>query len=623
MKKTILFGERVKKTDDNQFGWHCLYDGRAESPEVAKDSLLGKKSVIFFPGDGTYTAKGANGCCKAIQCMLLLAGIDRKAMPHLYGLAYAGGRQDKHRYHILTQLKQAHFGAEYVPDEASLETMNYYQPFFNTYIMPLIVDAKGQPRPIAEIRQNLQNITFASHCHGGFMAWQIEKMMADKLAEIYPKEMPELMSNVRMIHFASRRPKGQSFAKHLDIVSQNDYMYADESTLEYDDLHKQMHRGPLAKESALISVSPNEEVLLLKKLTSTDPEEGDEDPDHSEVLNIFAGEIKNAIPENEPAIQMVRQLLRHFVEHPEDKKDLISQVTAINPTFANENIQRGQALLRKTQEQEKIHRGLLSLFSRWGAHLDRREKQHTYFGALDTSANEMLRERHDDGRFLYHDLEERYKQTKNCRSLLNYLKDTGVKTIPKNEQGELAILAVQNADWKLLEQLKFVEKKQLFKIMQIIQPQDLHHLLPILLSDSNDLRTMSPTLEQLVKKVQQVKNFKHKNQLITFLTDILWLAEGDTSKELLKRASIKGKKSLKALFSAQRQKKADELRVIMRERDAIAPDLTIKEMDLAKACELSVEQFRLYKAQKKSNPKLNIGAFYASLRKKERVSQQP
>ena len=38
------------------------------------------------------------------------------------------------------------------------------------------MDEKGKPRSPDEIRKNIQNVTFATHCHGGFVAYQIEKI---------------------------------------------------------------------------------------------------------------------------------------------------------------------------------------------------------------------------------------------------------------------------------------------------------------------------------------------------------------------------------------------------------------------------------------------------------------
>ena len=341
----ILFGERIEGI--NKYGWVTLYNSRKENPLIENDTLLGKKSIIFLPGDGTKSEQMANGCCGAVKKMLILAGVSQKNMPHFYGLAYIRPGQDKHRYQILTEIKQTPFGLE---PPSPLEEQTYYQPFFDTYILPMIVDKNGQAHSSSEIIKNLQNVTFASHCHGGFLAYQIEKMIAEKLAEFYPKQMLELMSNIRMIHFSSRRPKGINlWGKHLDIISQNDGTYADSALLEYDDIHKQIHRAPLLNESALISVSPNEEILVLKKLTNTFSEFADDDHEHTKILGLFSGENTNLLPQNRPIVQLARQVFRYFVEHPEDERSVEAQMKDLNSALVDRNIKFGKEFL----DQEK------------------------------------------------------------------------------------------------------------------------------------------------------------------------------------------------------------------------------------------------------------------------------
>lgn len=596
MAKTILFGERVEKTQDNKYGWNVLYDSREKNPKVSGDSLLGKRSVIFFPGDGSHSEEAANGCCKVVQNMLLHAGVSKENMPHLYGLAYVGGEQKDHRTQVLTQLKQTRFGADYISKDTSEEDLKYYQPFFDHYILPLMTDDKGHPRSPSEIRQNLQNVTFASHCHGGFMAYQMEKMMAEKLTELYPKEMPELMSNVRMIHFSSRRPKGKSFAKHLDIISQSDSDFADESYLEYDDIHRQIHRTPLSEKSALISVSPNEEILLLEKVSDGVSEDANQDADHSRILNIFSGGEKNPVPENAPVIQLTQQMLRHFVEHPEDKKSVEAQLKGFNPSLVDKNVKSGQNFLTQEKEAEQIRRGALSLASEWGehlgAHLARREKSYweDYDGQrrLDTSKNDMLRERDDEGRFLFDELVKQYQKTGDSRSLISFIKDVGF--LPKNENGNLAISAIQNHDWRLFNALKgdtvnfYVEPDQLQKIIAVTPPEDLYRLIPFLEPQRYVLQKKPEALGVFVKKIKGVKKVIHKALLEAFLQSQLRgcfygnPSEKDTLAAVIKQASPQERRTIKSLLAKERQKKAAKLVENVRERDKDAPKLLMKEV---------------------------------------------
>ena len=583
VKETILFGERVEKTESNELGWVTLYDGKKGEPKIKSETLLGKKCIVFFPGDGTKSEKEANGCCKAVQGMLVQAGVSSENMPHLYGLGYRGHLHDEHRYQILTNLRQTQFGTEYVSDATGSEAP-YYQPLFDEYILPLIIDEKGHPRSYSEIRKNLQNVTFATHCHGGFVAYQIEKMMADKLSELYPKQVKDLMSNVRMIHFSSRRPHEQnSYAKHLDIISQNDEMFADEAYLEYDDIHKQMHRSSLNGTSALIQISPNEEVLLLKKLTDNESDDVNQDADHSQILQIFSGTRKNFIQENEQAIHLVRSLLRFFVEHPEDARSVEAQLRALDPAFVDENIKRGKIFLESEKEDEKVRRGLLSLFSKLGA---------DYGRSSGNDDKDILRQKDDEGHFLCEELIKRYQKIGDSRSLINYIKDTKNR-LSATMRGELLVLAAQNCDWGLFKALGGPRQNifqanfsQLKKIISTVRSNDLYHLLPFLQSvDINGkLGTSSEMLLMLMRKIKKVKRVIHKNQLESFfkakLENIFHInsLRETTFKALMKQASLEEKKHIKSLLAEPRQKEAAKLYSLMQERDQFAPELRLKQM---------------------------------------------
>ena len=638
-KKSILFGERVEKKDPNDpkdLGWMTLYDSRKENPKLNETTLLGKKSVIVFPGDGASTEREANGCCGAMKDMLLAAGVSPKDLPHFYGLAYQGGEQDKHRYQILTQLKQAQFGSEYVSDPP--KEPPYYQPFFDEYILPLMVDEKGNPRPVSEIRKNIQNVTFATHCHGGFVAWQIEKMMAEKLAEFYPKQMPELMSNVRMIHFSSRRPSGQiSYGKHLDIISQNDDMYADGEYLEYDNIYKQIHRTAI-KGSALISVSPNEEILLLEKLIS----EGvyDDDPEHSEILHIFAGEPlskehKDLIPnpKNKSAIQFTCQLLRHFVEHPDDKEDIQTQLEKLNPSFAKENIKRSKNFLAQEKEDEKVRRGLLSLIStwgeRWGAHLARREKVYRSDGTVHSvktrKKNVFLRQRSDEGSFLYGQLKKNYLATGNSLSLIHFIQDIGPGFLPEKERGDLILFAVQNHDWRFFDAiggkkgclLGQIEKEAVPKIISSVESKNLYRLFTFL---ENNLRHMDKdSVLLLMNKIKKVKNVVHQEKLKSVLKKALQTLDKSSLKGVLSQASMQGKKTIKSLIAQKRQEEANILITRMQDRDEQAPDLTLKEIDefdpVMRNWNASLTDLSQFKSAQKKDKNLSFDTFMMNRRK--------
>ena len=614
---TILFGERVEGA--NKYNWIPLYDGTQPNPQLSNDDLLDKRSVIFLPGGTTCTERGVNGKCRAMKKMLIEAGISDENMPHFYGVAYVGGsKTDQHRYQVLSEVKQSPFSSKYglklFPEEYP-----YYQPFFDMYILPLLVDAQGKPRSLEKIKENIQNITFVTHCHGGFMAWQIEKMMADKLNELYPKDMCTLMSNVRMIHFASRRPMGvNQWGKHLDIISLYDKRYGDLDYLEYDNIHKQVHRASFREESALIPVLPNDVILVVKRLTTVESGHVDDDYEHGEMVRLFSKEDKNIRPENMPAIQLTQQILRHFVECPADQKDLVAQLTQLDSSFTRQNIENGKKFFNPEKEAGQLRRGVLSLISDWGAHLGCCHEQ-------KTENSQILREQDDEGRFLYMELKKRYQQTGDNLSLMSYIKETGAWTIPQKERWELALMAVQKQDWHLIQSLNpaaseqdwgfgrfldTVPQKQFIKMMQLVRPEDLYYLMPVLSGIAFHLKDAPDCVALLIQKIKKVKNLAHKKKLTTFLVDRLWLkGRSQTLKVLLQQASLKGKKELKSLLVENRQKQARILLAIMRERDKTAPGLTIREMQEARVLHVPVSTYLQYKAKKIEDPKLTLSTF--------------
>ena len=475
-------------------------------------------------------------------------------------------------------------------------------------------------------------MTFVTHCHGGFVAWQIEKMMAEKLSEFYPKQMPELMKNIRMIHFSSRRPAGQtSYGKHLDIISQNDDMYADEACLEYDNIHKQIHRIPLSEASALISVSPNEEILLLKKVTSKISDMYD--LDHNHILKIFSGELENSVPENTPAIQEVRQLLRHFVEHPDDKENLQTQLEKLNPSFIKENIKQGKDFLEQEKEGEKVRRSLLSLIStwgeRWGAQLARRKKVYRSDGSVHAvkthRENVFLRQRNDEGNFLYEQLKKNYLATGNSLSLIHFIQDIGPSFLPEKERGDLILSAVKNHDWRFFGAIGGkkgclfgqIQKEAVPKIISSVESGDLHRLFPFL--ENNLLHFDKDSALLLMNKIKKVKNVVQKRKLESFLKKAIERLDKLNLKGLLRQASMQGKKTVKSLIAEKRQARANELMTRIRDRDAQAPSLTLKEIDefdtTMRNWDANLTDLSQFKSAQKRDKNLTFDAFMMNKRK--------
>ncbi len=626
----ILFGER-KETKENNYKWETIFDGKKSSSEIRPCSLLGQKSIICLPGDASHAEKDANAVCGPVERMLLKAGISQKDIPHIYGVAYIGDPA-VHRYKILDDLKQSHMTARPYKDD------KYYQTLLDKYIMPLLIDEKGQPRSIQDIEKNLQNLIFVSHCHGSMLAHQIEQSIAEKIGEFYPEKQKEIMKNLHMIHFASRRPVGHAYASHLDIISQNDEMYADDAVLEHDNVLQQIHRSSMNDSSVLLSHSPEETALILKALTKTNNLEEhwndypNTDRDHRFVLSIFAEEGEQAlkdnkefdfhvVQENENAVHVVQQLLKHFVENPEDNRNLEDVLRQIDPNFTSENLARGAKFLAQEKEDENYRRGLLSLLSDPKFHFKGTKRSYTkktqkilrrhstkeIRKSSNGSYRPLLLERNLEGQFLFQELINQYKKTGDSQPLINYMDAVRVRNdISQQEQDDLALLAVQNHDWLLIKKVKLISFPQFLKIIKVIQPEDLYHLSPLIVPMVKVLAKDPDSMRQFLQKVQDIKNQKHKRQISSVVSEYF---PGSELKELLKELSIKEKKSLKSLLAEKRQKEADRYLSLQRERDQHGHHLTIKEMSTAHSYRLSPQEYLAFKSLKKKDPTLNFGVY--------------
>lgn len=613
---TILFGERVAHEKGKKFGWNTLYDGRKNPPKIMPDSLLGKKSIICFPGDGSRTEAGANGLCGIVERMLTLAGVSQDEMPHLYGLAYCGKEISRHREKVLQDLDQLKL-LDHISDQ---EDTHYYQPLFDEYILPLIVDKKGRPYSPEKIKENVQNITFVTHCHGGFLAYQIEKMIAEKIAEFYPEKQKELMDNIRMIHFSSRRPITQTtFGKHLDVISKNDMLYAD-PLLEYDDIHEQIQRVPLEKPLALVPISATESTLVLKQATTEDPDEifasnkkQDVPDEHTGILKVFSGEVPNPFPENESALRCVRHLLRHFVEHPEDVRDLEPILMAIDPEFTAKNLAYGRLFLSQEQENGKIRRGLISLLAdpqfQFGGSAQRRyDKMGRRKDSFDEY--EFLRQHGDDGEFLFNSLKKRYLKTGDRRELMQYIELFRGARIPAQAKEELILTAVRKKDWPLVNAFSKVssDTELMMQVLATIQPINLHHILPFL--KRNISSSYPESFVALLRKSSLIKNVQHKQQMERLLKQrcSVW-----SLPSLLKKCSSREKRILKAFYAAERKQRAERLWRIKKERDTHAKGFSVRDLlkfyDSTEGLNVNIDDFKRFMEQKRVSPRLNLWDF--------------
>ncbi|MBR6412388.1 MAG: hypothetical protein IKS41_04425 [Alphaproteobacteria bacterium] len=597
---SYTLGERVKKSDAPH-GFRVIYSSEIGKEPERNDVFLDKKSVLFLPGDASAkTPKEINGHCKVVEKMLMLAGMKPEDMPHLYGLGYTFQDSSKHRESVIHEVgENKFFGDEESQRRDTASLKDYWKPFFDAFLFPLIADEKGEKRSVSEIRKNLQNITLVSHCHGGMVSFRLEQMMSEKLAEFYPGQEKELMGNLRMMHFSSRRPLKQSFgAKHFHIIAQNDPKYADDWLLDADNLNNRISLNLIKQPFMLMPVRPEEEILTLNKIEPTD-----EDYDaHGSILEVFSGQMQEKTEQNNEAIEVTQKLLRYFVEHPEDKRSMADILSDQNHKFVSENTPIGVKFMQEAKEEERINRGLLSILA----------DPRINFGGIATMDPAVLRERNDEGQFLYDVFFENFKKTGDSRSLVQYLRDTQDAMVDGKRKDEGRMMAIQKRDWRLLGAYGYIGSDEVLKVVQVVRPEDFRTILPVFEAINN----APEACHLFIQKSKKIKNSSDKLKLDAFIRESLEKMPACYLKKVLKLSSLAEKKEIKNILSERRKKEAEPKIQALRDRDAKAPSVRLNELlkfYSATGHRFGIDDFLEYREEQKKDRSLNPHQF---LRKK-------
>ncbi len=501
MDSILKFGERVPKTSLFPKGWKEIYT--FHKGMQTNDSLLGHKSILFFPGDGVSHDDEMNACCKLIEIMLKNVPFPLKEKPHVYSLGFDTDTIS-HRRQLLEQEGLTRYGLE-----KPKQFPAYWQPFFDTYILPLIQENLGKSRPIKEVIKNLQNITIASHCHGSMFAQQIENLLYEKIKQFYPGSEKLVMSNLRMLHLASRKPFGKGTgAKHFHIVSLADERYVDRGTVADDNFYKMLHHQKMDSRMAFLPITENEIIGVFKEI-ATPLTNGQEYDEHSQILHLVAGQKKflssdPEIRENEEGFQFIRNVFQHFVSHPEDTDSLKEIMKKINPTFVAKNLNEGRRLNLKIKKENKENKSLLDLLAKYSLE------------GLSGESNFYL-QKMEDGTYFYQRIKEVAHKSGNYTSFRTLLKHVRGK-ISDTEKKEEALKALKRKDWPMVNLLtQYMLPKDLIDVLLDAQAEDLPHLY-----QQMKWARLSPTqhkniLDSLIKKSQKIKNSTGRIKVQSFL----------------------------------------------------------------------------------------------------------
>ena len=126
-----------------------------------------------------------------------------------------------HNTSVLAELKYD------VPEKCREETFNpaYIHDIFNMAVLPRISSNKGKERlPLLEALQNIRRLNVVAHCHGGYVARQLEKLMDVKMFELgySEKEQKQVKSQLAVLCYNPDCPKHDSGMNFISIESASD-----------------------------------------------------------------------------------------------------------------------------------------------------------------------------------------------------------------------------------------------------------------------------------------------------------------------------------------------------------------------------------------------------------------
>ncbi|MBQ9270723.1 MAG: hypothetical protein IJ218_00445 [Alphaproteobacteria bacterium] len=198
-------GLRCPKSDEYKYGWKKV-------DSIPADEVC----VVYLGGDGATDDRKANGYTKVAQNDIKTAlQID---VP-IYGVTYdfAGKNPSftrkiqflKHRAATLLSAAKAEQIKEDAADENADEA--YLEKLYKNIMEPRIVPMqKGRRYSAEEIARNIRKITFVTHCHGGYVAYELEKRMRKQLESLgYSlQERKNILSQMLVVAHAPSCPLG-------------------------------------------------------------------------------------------------------------------------------------------------------------------------------------------------------------------------------------------------------------------------------------------------------------------------------------------------------------------------------------------------------------------------------
>lgn len=175
----VQIGLRCPKSEQNLYGWKRV-------DAIPPDEVC----VVYLGGDGSRSDKDANGYAKIAENDIM--GSLQQHIP-VYGVTYDFGDTDvglarkiqflKNRAATLLSATKKN---DLMKDAATENTEEAYidKLYQNILASRVIPKQKGRRFTAEEIAQNIRKITFISHCHGGYVAYGLERRLKEQLKSL-------------------------------------------------------------------------------------------------------------------------------------------------------------------------------------------------------------------------------------------------------------------------------------------------------------------------------------------------------------------------------------------------------------------------------------------------------
>ena len=216
---TIEIGLRTEKTEDNKFGWSIVDKVPYNEP-----------CVLYLGGDGTNNDQAANGNAKIIdEDILKPMGISvpvysvkynflQNSAPTSRGIAFS-----KHRQNSLNS--KADDDKIYHKANADDYHPQYIDDLYHKVLEPRITLVNGKGKlSVNEACRRIRMMTIVAHCHGGYVALELEKKLISEMYKIgyTANEQKQILSQMLTIAHSPACALGVAKSQMISFITAAD-----------------------------------------------------------------------------------------------------------------------------------------------------------------------------------------------------------------------------------------------------------------------------------------------------------------------------------------------------------------------------------------------------------------